>query len=77
MLALFVRALPPGYTGVNCTEDINECNMGLPCGDVAVQCYNQPGTFSCDCPQGYTGAPCQVSHTHYIRGHISSQTGSY
>ena len=35
--------------------DVNECALGIDaCSDVA-DCFNTPGSYNCQCPQGYTG----------------------
>ncbi|XP_005112951.2 protein crumbs [Aplysia californica] len=46
-----------GHTGVNCSEDIDECDNANPCG--GFPCFNKPGNFSCECQRGYDGIPCQ------------------
>ncbi|XP_067661789.1 protein crumbs-like isoform X2 [Haliotis asinina] len=48
-----------GYNGDTCTSDINECNLtpGV-CGNGS--CVNNPGSFTCVCPQGYDGIGCVV-----------------
>ncbi|KAK2167507.1 hypothetical protein NP493_1273g01022 [Ridgeia piscesae] len=42
---------PPGFTGGDCYEDLNECDQN-PCGANA-DCTNSVGTFRCDCHAGY------------------------
>ena len=42
---------PPGFTGGDCYEDLNECETN-PCGANA-DCTNSVGTFRCDCHTGY------------------------
>lgn len=44
---------------MNCTEDVNECENGTVCGPHP--CSNYPGGFSCECPDGFDGVPCQVT----------------
>lgn len=48
----------PGWTGVDCAEDVNECDSG-PCLNGA-QCQesNLPGEFSCTCPPFFSGPLC-------------------
>lgn len=44
-----------GWTGVNCTEDIDECNRGHnPCYNNGT-CINMNGTFDCNCTDNFTG----------------------
>ena len=41
----------PGWKGVNCTEDINECVEDFDvCGSEKV-CKNLEGSFECDCKE--------------------------
>jgi hypothetical protein len=49
-----------GYNGALCEEDINECNDTSICG--TGQCFNNPGSFTCVCQDGYFGPKCQVSY---------------
>ncbi|XP_062866490.1 vitamin K-dependent protein S [Trichomycterus rosablanca] len=43
----------PGWRGVNCEEDINECeDPEFPSG-CTQRCINLPGSFSCLCDDGY------------------------
>ena len=49
---------PPGFTGLNCESDINECEME-PCGNrLGVRCENTIGSFNCHCPDGLSGQFC-------------------
>uniref|UniRef100_A0A7S3P3H6 EGF-like domain-containing protein n=1 Tax=Amphora coffeiformis TaxID=265554 RepID=A0A7S3P3H6_9STRA len=45
-----------GWTGVECDQDINECEMFSPClhGD----CTNTDGSYMCSCNDGWTGRNC-------------------
>ena len=44
---------PAGWTGGDCSEDIDECNVGNnTCGNLA-SCTNELGTYSCHCYEGY------------------------
>lgn len=51
-----------GWTGQNCSEEINECDSD-PCMNGAL-CHESsiPGQFVCLCPPFYTGKFC---HQHY------------
>ena len=49
-----------GWTGVNCDDDVNECDEPTTCGDdVNKICVNSVGSYSCVCGDGYT----KVSNT--------------
>ena len=40
--------------------DINECSASVnPCQNGG-QCVNAPGSYDCDCSQGYSGLNCQT-----------------
>ncbi|KAK2157060.1 hypothetical protein NP493_1917g00009 [Ridgeia piscesae] len=42
-----------GYNGTNCETDVDECNMNTDsCTDLQL-CINTPGSFKCECKQGY------------------------
>ena len=44
-----------GWTGENCTDDIDECDSNTTCEDVLQTCVNTDGSFTCECVDGYTG----------------------
>ncbi|KAL8611658.1 hypothetical protein ACOMHN_065136 [Nucella lapillus] len=50
-----------GWTGKDCNEDINECEV-RPCYHNA-NCTNLDGTYTCSCPQGYAGQNCDLVDT--------------
>lgn len=45
-----------GYQGSLCQTDIDECDS-VPC-KLPFICVNKPGTYSCQCAQGFTGPNC-------------------
>ena len=45
------------YTEFYLSADINECEND-PCQNGAT-CVNSPGSYSCNCADGYTGDQCQ------------------
>ena len=49
---------PAGFTGYNCSIDIDEC-LNSPCENGAT-CINKNGSFTCTCAAGYTGSLCNM-----------------
>lgn len=45
----------PGWEGMYCTEDIDECKNTSICPENSV-CQNTNGSFSCVCDSGYSQA---------------------
>lgn len=50
---------PLGFTGDDCSIDIDECAGGSPC-EHGGRCVNTPGSFKCDCPSGFNGSRCEI-----------------
>lgn len=50
---------PPGATGRNCGEDINECQM-TPCLNGGT-CTNTIGSYTCTCAPRFIGLTCNTS----------------
>ena len=50
--------LDPGWTGIDCTIDINECQTIKPC-KAAKTCINLPGSYKCECLDSFTGQNCE------------------
>jgi len=48
------------WTGKNCENDVNECQLSGLCGQGA--CTNLNGTFSCKCPKELTGRRCEYEN---------------
>jgi Notch-like protein len=51
--------LDPGWTGVDCSEDIDECKTTQPC-KAARNCINLPGSYKCECFESFTGFNCEM-----------------
>lgn len=49
----------PGWEGVFCREDVNECYMRRPCKNSAV-CTNLIGSYKCSCTRGFEGHNCEL-----------------
>jgi hypothetical protein len=48
----------PLYIGTNCENPVNSCTT-FPCLNNGV-CIQNPGSFNCVCPAGFTGNRCQT-----------------
>ncbi|XP_043837415.1 protein crumbs homolog 2 [Dromiciops gliroides] len=55
----FVCQCLPGFTGDNCSVDVNECES-QPCLNGGT-CEDLPNSFQCHCLAGYTGISCMVN----------------
>ena len=52
-----------GYSGRLCDQDIDECLETNVCNGGT--CYNNQGSFSCACSDGYFGTHCEVGNILY------------
>uniref|UniRef100_A0A8C3A7Z3 Crumbs cell polarity complex component 2b n=1 Tax=Cyclopterus lumpus TaxID=8103 RepID=A0A8C3A7Z3_CYCLU len=58
----FTCHCPDGLTGLNCTQDVDECQSN-PCEGIHSNCVNRANGFSCHCPLGLGGEDCQNNVT--------------
>ncbi|KAL4232641.1 7 transmembrane receptor (Secretin) [Mactra antiquata] len=50
----------PGYTGIFCFDDINECSSGATsCPGIHSNCVNTDGSYYCICNNGWEGTDCK------------------
>ncbi|XP_071622268.1 protein crumbs homolog 2 isoform X1 [Heliangelus exortis] len=49
----------PGFTGVDCNTDINECESS-PCKDPGSDCVDGVNGYTCECQAGQDGEGCQT-----------------
>ncbi len=53
----FMCACPPGFTGKNCSVEINECFPNNSCPGNST-CIDELDSYSCTCNTGFEGDNC-------------------
>lgn len=56
---------PEGFTGDNCTEEVDECHSN-PCFEPHTKCIDQVNGYFCRYPPSYGGEDCQEQVTDCI-----------
>ena len=56
----YKRLCAAEYTGNECELPYSLCNQRTPCVNGGT-CIDKAGTFSCQCPQGYSGTFCEIN----------------
>ena len=56
-LNYFICACDPGYTGINCTTEVDECSSN-PC--LNMTCTDHVNSYSCTCEDNETGPHCDT-----------------
>uniref|UniRef100_A0AAX7VZY3 Neurogenic locus notch homolog protein 1 n=1 Tax=Astatotilapia calliptera TaxID=8154 RepID=A0AAX7VZY3_ASTCA len=55
----YICTCTPFFTGMTCTQDVNECDIKpSPCKNGGV-CINEVGNYRCQCPPDYIGKHCE------------------
>ncbi|KAM4607826.1 protein crumbs homolog 2-like [Polymixia lowei] len=54
----FICRCPPGFTGENCSINVDECESG-PCQNGG-RCEDLVNSYQCVCPDGFTGVHCEA-----------------
>ena len=57
LVADYSCACAPGYTGKNCSIDIEEC-LAADCPENSTCIEDAPGSFVCSCHPGFEGEDC-------------------
>lgn len=62
ILLLYPPVYLPGYKGLTCSDDINECeDMQMKVCNNG-NCTNTPGSYKCVCGDAFLGTACEISN---------------
>ncbi|XP_025081432.1 mucin-like protein isoform X2 [Pomacea canaliculata] len=64
----------PGWRGDNCSEDINECSLGI-CVNFDL-CTNLVGSYTCYCKKGWAGTNCSEDIDECEKNHPCGDANS-
>lgn len=66
----------PGFTGVNCDKDINEC-QSAPC--IHGNCTDHFNMYTCECQPGFTGINCDtdINECQCVHGNCTDDVNKY
>lgn len=57
LIADYACTCAPGYTGMSCSVDVDEC-IDAECPGNSTCIQGTPGTFQCICNEGFEGELC-------------------
>ncbi|KAG1672483.1 Neurogenic locus protein delta [Nymphon striatum] len=62
-----------GWGGLFCNQDLNYCTNHKPCKNGGTCTNTGQGSYTCSCPEGFTGTDCEVRPAkQIIRAHVPS-----
>ncbi|XP_014255233.1 protein kinase C-binding protein NELL2-like isoform X2 [Cimex lectularius] len=67
----------PGYQGISCAEDLNECSTGLHSCDNSSLCVNMPGWYYCTCNKGYQPSFPHIQHQKLCQDFDECTSGNH
>ncbi|XP_029444624.1 cubilin [Rhinatrema bivittatum] len=70
----YICLCDPGWTGINCTDNINECSSN-PCQNGG-RCVDGINGYFCNCTNTWTGPQCQTPQ-QVCGGYLSGSSGTF